>query len=84
MTVDKSNIVISINPLLPRLDHIQTIAGARETRRIELEFPLLDDLGAVLLDQIPDDTARLVQPLLDVVGLVPPGWPHGSLGTRLE
>lgn len=84
MTVDETDILIRIDPLVPCLDHIQTIPGARKTRGIELELALLDHLRAVLLHEIPDYAAGLVQPLLHVVCLVPPPRPDGSLGARLE
>lgn len=84
VAVHEGDIVIRINPLIPRLDQIETIARARERGRIECEFPLVNDLGTILHHKRPDDAPRLIQPLLHIVGLVPRRRAHGPLGARLE
>ena len=83
MTIHESDVLIGVNALLPRPNHVQTIPRACKAGGVELEFLLQDDLRAFLLHEILDDV-RLVQPLLDIVGLVPPARPHGPLRTRLE
>ena len=82
MAVDKSDVIVCIQSGIPGPDQVETVACTSKAWCVELELALGDHLWAIFPDKLFHDPS-LIEPFLDVVGLVPPARSNWTLGAGL-
>ncbi len=82
MAVNEGDVIVRVQSGIPCPDQVETVACTSKVCSVELEFALGNHLWAVFLDKLFHDPS-LIEPFLDVVGLVPPARSDWTLGAGL-